>query len=530
MFSLVSRTQPPPPGLAVRALTADDTLLFIALSTSPAEQVATLVRLSCLSKAVRAASLTAWRDLCFSRWPSCGSLAGVREPRAWRALALARSAAEVPSLLAQQQHRRFAVQAWKRDDLAPFILYGHMEPLLLLDVSCEDTFIFSGRLGGGDSLLELTDEERDGGIVADDFDEAEEYTDAHQRLHLAPDSDAMPSFPERLLLLHTQSDNDLEKDICLEDSDLDAWDGGSDDDDEVVSSEGAITAELCVIQVNGEIAVLHLGAATRDRNVHDHFRDDPCIYEYGKRRQPSGMLRWARTFEGVSWRPGFDVILNVYCLSESNEEDGDVQAAMERAPRFLSLSSESESDMSAGKEARKEAAREEAAREEAVRKVAADRLERQRRLRETLGALDAERAVVARQLADCSDGPPGRDHHDKDIGDVAAAGTVPSPRVSGSSQHTQVTASDSEPDCRIKPSSEMRLALASLSIGWIPAGNVGAATVRSMRAESAAQDGLRFDEIEIDDEREMSDGEEHAVQEVEAAYFWQQLDARMPWL
>lgn len=74
----------------------------------------------------------------------------------------------------------------------------------------------------------------------------------------------------------------------------------------------------------------------------------------------------------------------------------------------------------------------------------------------------------------------------------------------------------------------MRLALASLSIGWLPAQDVGAAVLRCRREAWAAQHNLPF--TEIDDERELSEGEEDAVLEAEAKHLWEQLDAQMPWL
>ena len=74
----------------------------------------------------------------------------------------------------------------------------------------------------------------------------------------------------------------------------------------------------------------------------------------------------------------------------------------------------------------------------------------------------------------------------------------------------------------------MRLALASLSLGWLPAEDVGAALLRRRREAWATEHNLPF--TEIDDEHELSDDEEDAVREAEAKHLWEQLDAQMPWL
>lgn len=522
--------------LAVSALVSGSTLLCIALQAPRADQVETFARLSSLNKALQRAGAVLWRELCLARWPS--SRAFESQPFKWRLFALVRSAADKPR--AQRAWR--GAPPWRKEDLLLFD--GRSQKLmLLLDVFDCDRAVFSARLGFDTSDSYLLD-----GIVADEDDAAEEFMESHQQLHLS--DNAIQAFP-RLLLLQADQVNRLDE--CLVRA-VEEW---NDDGSEEASSghKQAPTAQLCVVDAGGNIAVLHLGGASSDRRVGDHFRASylktaededegspelfaeeappasaqrsPLSPPVAKRWQenPSGMLRWARTLSDSSGsgEAGFDCILNVYCLGEAvvvvdMAADGDEPAelgAEEAAP-----ASDEDSDVSAG--------------EEAVREVAADRDKRLQRLRDALRAHDAERALLSRALAECmenrTDGARAGGNDD-DLADFLSDGDVQaSPRRSNSSQRSHTTLSDTDTSSdgtESAPTEKMRLSLASLSLGWIPAGDVGAALLRSKREAFAVEHKLPI--TEIDDERELSEGEEDAVKEAEAAHFWAKLDAQMPW-
>ena len=510
------------PSRAGSALAAEGTLLSITLHAPPAEQVALLSRLSCLSTAVQRAAQPVWRELCFARWPSSRALVDVTQPRAWRALALARSADEVPRL-----KRRVLLGApWKSEDLLPFV--SEKQPLLLLDVSVSEGVLFSARLSSGenDCVLRFSDAPcQADGIIADDDEPADEFAEAHQQLHLIG-GNSLPSFPQRLLLLHSSATNELPEPVCLIDNELDVWNGDAEDDAEVRSGsqDVLINAQLCVVHLDGKVAVLDLGYPTPDRDVPAIFGSDDEADDSAPRyweKKPCGVLRWARTFaacgSGRRSDAGFDAILNLYCRSTLMDDEGEAAEAppalegQPAAPGAAASSShescEPESDVSAG--------------DEAVRQVAAERLERLQRLRDALRAHDAERAVLSRQLAECLEGSADGEHPRDLLGDIELAELVPSPRRSDSSQHTQTTASEASSGPQGAPTKHMRLALASLSLGWLPAGDIGA---ELMREAWAAEHELLLSEV--DDERELTESEEKAVQDAEAAHF----DAKMPWL
>ena len=358
------------------------------------------------------------------------------------------------------------------------------------------------------------------GIVADDEEAAEEFAEAHQYLHVT--ADTLPSFPQRLLMLLSRGLNQLDDGVCmLQDAeDLELW-----------GKEGQapwMTAQLCLMLAPDKITILHLGAPTCDSDV------SGCdLYALGEpelpwQELPFGMLRWARTIvagePGHRSGPGLDVILNLYCLG-TKVVDGavaDVAKAHAAPTAAQDLSSElPESDVSGG--------------EEAVHEVAEARQKRLQRLRDAIRTLDAERAVLHRQLNECMAGSGGARGNDSDLDDVADAedsdlDLAPSPRCSNSSQQTHTTASDTPSDSAGGGvlTKCMRLALASLSVGWLPADGVGEALLRRRREAWAAQHNVPF--TEIDDERELSEGEEDAVLEAEAERLWDQLVARMPWL
>ena len=429
-----------PCGVAARALADSRTLLSVTLQTPPEEQVVALTCLASLSRAVRLASMPVWRKLCLGRWPSSNSLEDLTKitPPAWRAFALARSAAESEEAPGATQRTRAGAARWK-DDLKPF--FARKKPLLLLDVFVEqETAIFSAQLSANrlDSLLRFAAACVDG-IIADDEEAAEEFADAHQYLHLT--ADTLPSFPQRLLMLLSRGMNQLEVGVCMlqDDDDLELW-----------NTEGQapwMTAQLCLMLAPDKIAVLHLGAPTCDSDV------SGCDLEVlGEPAQPwqelpFGMLRWARTFvagdPGHRSGQGFDVILNLYCLGTSAEDYGeavDVANAHEHAaPVAMQNSSPKspESDVSGG--------------EAVVHEVAEARQRRLQRLVDALRTLDAERAVLQRQLNECALASGGAGGHDSDLDDVAAAedsdpDLAPSPRRSDSSQRTRTTASSTSSD------------------------------------------------------------------------------------
>ena len=527
------------------ALAANGTLLRVLVHIPTAQQLVTLARVSCLNKAAHRVSQLVWRELCLARWPSSAALVSVCQPRAWRALALAGSVGQLPCLAALQPRTEPGNVLWSSEDLLPFFERG--QPMLLLEVFVRDVVCFSARLSANqdDNVLRFSaDPGLVDGIIANDDEPAEDFAELHQQLHLRGNNTLQP-FPQRLLLLHCQAKNLLDEAVCLINDDLDVWNGGEVEERLALSgAQTAITAQLCIMKADGAVAVLHLSDVTQDRHVHGHschdsafVHDDDAYWQ----EQPSGMLRWARTFGGsavgeLQGNPGFDVCLNVYCLSEAIDEaeaeeaeaatlnviltgnaGGSLPAEHTSTPAS-SCSSKSESDVSAG--------------EDAVREVATDRREHLERLRDALRANDAERAVLTRQLTEYMEGRsggPGCKRNDLHLEYLAKADVVPSPRVSDSSQHTQTTASESSdcPDGGIEPTALMRLAFASLSLGWIPAGDVGAELLCSRRKKWVARHAPHD---LVDDEREMSDGEEEAVQNAEAAHFWAQLDARMPWL
>ena len=511
-----------PRGIAASALADTHTLLSVTLQTPPEMQVVTLSCLASLSKAVRLASMPVWRELCAARWPSSNSLADldINQPRAWRAFALARSTAgeESPSAI----QRAWVGAAQWNNDLAPF--FAQQKPLLLLDVFVQqETAIFSARLSANelDNLLHFSVPGCVDGIVADDEEAAEEFAEAHQYLHVT--ADTLPSFPQRLLMLLSRGLNQLDDGVwVLQDAeDLELW-----------SKEGQaplITAQLCLMLAPDKITILHLGAPTCDSDV------SGCnLYALGEpelpwQELPFGMLRWARTIvagePGHRSGPGLDVILNLYCLG-TKVVDGavaDVAKAHAAPTAAQDLSSElPESDVSGG--------------EEAVHEVAEARQKRLQRLRDAIRTLDAERAVLHRQLNECMTGSGGAGGNDSDLDDVADEekdsdlDLAPSPRCSDSSQQTRTTASDASSDSAGGGvlTKCMRLALASLSVGWLPADGVGEALLRRRREAWATRHDLPF--TELDDERELSEGEEDAVLKAEAEHLWDQLDALMPWL
>ena len=506
---------------AASALADSRTLLSVTLQTPSAEQTFTLSCLACVSKAVRRASMPVWRELCVARWPSSDTV-HVNEPSAWRAFALARSAAESEETPSVMKLMQFGAAIWKQDDLKPFL--RHSKPVILLDVFLDDSAIFSAWLGNGDDLRSFPFEDygvQDDGLAADDDDQAEEFADAHLQLHAT--ADKLPSFSERLVFVRVQGGNCLDSDVCLiqDDQDLELW--------FEEAQAPSITAQLCLMLTPHKIAVMHLGAPTCLSDVTDQGRD----------LDASGTLRWARTIvAGESGRssPGLDVIINLCCVnceddtdagvaeadladsdSESSESDADEphERAAPTSMRITSSGSESsESDATAG--------------EEAVRDAAEARLNR---LRQALRDNKAEQAVIVRQIKECMNVCTGGEGgHDSDFAAESDSDLVATPHHSNSSQHSLTTASGTSSDSAggIAPSKCMRLELASLSLGWLPC-NAGEEHLRSRRDEWAREHDFLLHEVSDDFEDSCFEDDEGA-HEAEAAEFWGQIEALVPWL
>jgi hypothetical protein len=123
---------------------------------------------------------------------------------------------------------------------------------------------------------------------------------------------------------------------------------------------------------------------------------------------------------------------------------------------------------------------------------------------------------------------------------------VPSPRSPAASQRAR-TDSDAQPvdgyddddggeddveeneasSSRQRAPPPLRLALASLSLGWLPGGAAGAAALRAHREAAATAHGLPHERI--DDDADPTEEEEEAMGAAEAARFWAQLDGALEW-
>jgi hypothetical protein len=73
----------------------------------------------------------------------------------------------------------------------------------------------------------------------------------------------------------------------------------------------------------------------------------------------------------------------------------------------------------------------------------------------------------------------------------------------------------------------LRLAFASLSLGWLPAGAAGAEALRASREAHAHAHALPLEEI--DDDADPSEAQEDAMDAAEAAHFWSRLNEALPW-
>ena len=119
-------------------------------------------------------------------------------------------------------------------------------------------------------------------------------------------------------------------------------------------------------------------------------------------------------------------------------------------------------------------------------------------------------------------------------GSDVSADVAASPRSPASSQCTR-TDSDPQPEAGYDEDdvssasvhTQLRLALASLALGWVPGGAAGAAALRARREAWATEHGLPFEAI--DDEADPTEGDEEAMQAAEASHFWDQLDHVLEW-